>query len=211
MTMKSLTTCLLALTLALMGGCATQAQSGATIGGLIGGAAGYALCVRSGRSHEQCQRVALATGVVGGYAGWQMGKERDLAMAQQASQELSARRGVMASTQTAYAKGRNDQGQPVAVPSFKAMDVTLAWQKLRDRDPDIADSARKLGVVASLLSEPSVVTIASSPEDRNDIELWVREGIGNRQGVATIRHRPLPHGSNAHLQLAPANQAQFAA
>lgn len=204
-------------------GCATQegershASAGAVAGAAIGGAGTFLACRLTGRSTKDCLAAAAVGAAVGGTIGWQQGKERDLTEVQAMNASFQ-KIGIPANVDTAKVAGKDQQGNPVTVESFKAITVPLGpvAPEIKVDNPDIVKAMQNLGTLSVTRNEPTRIIYRVSPTNGPKVREWVNQGIAqgkianNKAVDPIVQELPFERGKAEFIRVEAKDQTQFA-
>lgn len=221
--MKTKLICVSTIVALVITGCATQGgdsshvNASAVAGAAIGGAGSFLACRLTGRSTKDCLAVAALGAVVGGTIGWQKGKERDLADVKAMNTSFQ-KVGVPASVDTAMVAGKDQQGKPVTVESFKAITVPLdpVAPEIKADNPDIVKAMQNLGTLSVTRNEPTRIIYRVGPANGPKVREWVSQGISqgkiaNAKAVDPIvQELPFERGKAEFIRVEAKDQTQFA-
>jgi len=199
----------LAIVAALLCGCANNAQTGALAGGAMGCAMGLLL------DHGNKNRVAKCAegGVPLAAAGYYVGRQRDLALAQRAAEQIRGSQppGVVAvqmrTTNVAVPEAdRAALHNASTIESLDTMIVSVPQPQVQRMDPKVVDSLGRVGKFVSDAQSNLRVTV--STQSRKDYDFMVasmQRGYSTPQPPQKVsyQYRPLTRGTQATVEVSP--------
>lgn len=111
----------------------------ATAGAVIGGPAGYIVCMVGGGSDETCRKLAAVGGHKAGFAGYKFGEAIDIRVANQYAETISNETGLKPVVQSRTVRSRTNHGD---------VEVLVMMEVVVDRE-DLVNEGGKLSAKAS--------------------------------------------------------------
>lgn len=156
-----------------MGG--DHATGGAVSGAAIGAVAGNVITYALGGNRTMG---TLAGAAIGGYLGYQQGKEADLAEAKKLADAMGAEK-IPAKVQSYEYQVKDEQGAARKVSALKSIEAPLPADAIKARDMQLTGTLNKLGQFAATRTEPMIVTIAGTKKDIGYLKDSVAAGVSS--------------------------------